>query len=575
MMMMMMKMKKGVMVMMMMMMMTRTHADEGEEGDDPFKIIRPFKWRNLGVCSYCSVNMGCCGTMLYGVENGTVGKEYYVNDRLDCSTDNIMKYNYSERTRRVDWCYKWCRFCYQDPEMVDMTFLASASYKKDNFALVYLLGLVWTIVFVVVITALQLVSRRVTWIRKYMLLPVFEMYLQIYLVINIGLLLLLTLTDTSEVDNQPDRMCCTQKLAFRLIVLSMWAQFDGLLPLFLLLQQTFTKRSLCKTFTESFVISAIVPIIAFSALVIPFAVFDVRRQYFQDSVTAMFTIAMCYGFFLCVWLVWRIYWTRRNKCNKKGCFQLNGTWREILTSEIQKKRHFWYYALPFILYILSNASMQNSLSDTYKVRLTLLMIWNFVRIPLVYTCLYFETMFWVQGAKNTESMSRQVVGEMQHFLHERKKIMIDYFDLDFGPKIGEGATAEVFRGRYKDRDVAIKVYTPKTITVNLLNEFAEEIDLMRKLRHPSVANIIGLSVMVRDLSSLSLSLFVCLQLTHHAHTHTHTHTYIHTYIHTQPPNIVVVLPLYRGGNLPRRKLEGVLEDASSQRHDFFFFFFFK
>ena len=112
-------------------------------------------------------------------------------------------------------------------------------------------------------------------------------------------------------------------------------------------------------------------------------------------------------------------------------------------------------------------------------------------------------------------MSTQVIGEMQHFLHDRSKIMIDYYDLHFGKKIGEGATAEVyvislihttrktlkhthsnrFRGRYKDRDVAIKVYTPKTITVNLLNEFAEEIDLMRKLRHPSVAKILGLAVM--------------------------------------------------------------------------------
>ena len=47
--------------------------------------------------------------------------------------------------------------------------------------------------------------------------------------------------------------------------------------------------------------------------------------------------------------------------------------------------------------------------------------------------------------------------------------------------------------------------------MNLLNEFAEEIDLMRKLRHPSVAKILGLAVM--------------------------------------PPNVVVVLPLYGGGNL--------------------------
>ena len=173
-------------------------------------------------------------------------------------------------------------------------------------------------------------------------------------------------------------------------------------------------------------------------------------------------------------------------------------------------------------------------STTYKTRLTLIVIWNFVRVPLVYTCLCFETMFWLQGAKNTESMSRQVIGEMQHFLHDRSNIMIDYYDLQFGKKIGEGATAEVYKGRYKDRDVAIKVYTPNTITVNLLNEFAEEIDLMRKLKHQSVAKILGLAVM--------------------------------------PPNVVVVLPLYGGGSLKqylirnrvildnRNNNKGVVED---------------
>ena len=72
------------------------------------------------------------------------------------------------------------------------------------------------------------------------------------------------------------------------------------------------------------------------------------------------------------------------------------------------------------------------------------MAWNFVRVPIVYTCLCFETMFWSQGAESTERMSTQVIGEMQHFLHDRSKIMIDYYDLHFGKKIGEGATAEVY-----------------------------------------------------------------------------------------------------------------------------------
>ena len=454
--------------------------------DAPFNVVRDYKWRNLGVCAYCSVEEKCCGTMKYGVENGTIAPMYYAGDRLECSTENIMKLNYTSRQKKVDWCYTWCRFCYQDPELTDITFFASSSFKKDDYALAYLLGLCWTVIFVLIVTVMQLVSRKVKWIRKYTLLPVFETYLQIYLVVNLGILLMLIFTDTSDVDNQSDRMCCTQKLAFRLIVVSFWAQFDGLLPLFLLLQRAFTKRSLCKTFTESVVISSVIPIMAFAALTIPFGVFDVSREYFTHSLGAMVGFLLSFGFFVCVWIIWRIYWTRRTKCNKRGCFRYDGSLRDFFRNEIQKKRHFWYYAFPYVvycenlnqntlnhslvslhtlennhryyyyslislrnyrylLYTFTNALMQASAPDstTYKVRLTLIVVWNFVRVPLVYICLCFETMFWSQGAESTERMSTQVIGEMQHFLHDRSKIMIDYYDLKFGKKIGEGATAEV------------------------------------------------------------------------------------------------------------------------------------
>ena len=184
---------------------------------------------------YGSVEQRCCGAMKWS--RTAIAPMYYAGDRLECSTENIMKLNYTSRQKKVDWCYTWCRFCYQDPELTDITFFASSSFKKDDYALAYFLGLCWTVIFVLIVTTMQLASRKVKWIRKYTLLPVFETYLQIYLVVNVGLLLMLALTDTSDVDNQSDRMCCTQKLAFRLIVVSFWAQFDGLLPLFLLLQR--------------------------------------------------------------------------------------------------------------------------------------------------------------------------------------------------------------------------------------------------------------------------------------------------------------------------------------------------
>ena len=175
------------------------------------------------------------------------------------------------------------------------------------------------------------------------------------------------------------------------------------------------------------------------------------------------------------------------------------------------------------------------------VRLTLIVAWNFVRVP-VYTVCVLRPCFG-HKVESTERMSTQVIGEMQHFLHDRSKIMIDYYDLHFGKKIGEvrrrklyvvssivslenthSNTKHRFRGRYKDRDVAIKGLHPKTITVNLLNEFAEEIDLMRKLRHPSVAKILELGC--------------------------------------DAPNVVVVLPLYGGGNLKQYLIQNKVHSNS-------------
>ena len=47
--------------------------------DAPFNVVRDYKWRNLGVCAYCSVEQRCCGAMKYGVENGTIEPMFIPN----------------------------------------------------------------------------------------------------------------------------------------------------------------------------------------------------------------------------------------------------------------------------------------------------------------------------------------------------------------------------------------------------------------------------------------------------------------------------------------------------------------
>eukprot|EP00939_MAST-03C_sp_MAST-3C-sp1_P002264 g2264.t1 len=178
------------------------------------------------------------------------------------------------------------------------------------------------------------------------------------------------------------------------------------------------------------------------------------------------------------------------------------------------KKHIFYYAIPFGLFIVFMAYYR-TLKGSF-IRTTfwyVVLTWNVLRTPLTYYCFWAETNFWSQkdASGRIESFSSVVISDLQHFLDKNREILVDYFAIAFGDKIGSGATSDVFLGSYQGKRVAIKVYTPDNITLSLLRSFADEINLMRPLLHRNVATVSGLSVM--------------------------------------PPNIVVVLPLYEGGDL--------------------------
>jgi len=134
--------------------------------------------------------------------------------------------------------------------------------------------------------------------------------------------------------------------------------------------------------------------------------------------------------------------------------------------------------------------------------------WSILRLPIIYYCLWAETQFWIKDDEEgrVRRLSRGVVNELQQFLDENRHILVDYFSIKFGPQIGSGATAQVYKGTYRGHDVAIKVYTPDHIDLDLLRSFADEIKIMIPLMHRNVASVTGLSVM--------------------------------------PPHIVIVLPMY-------------------------------
>ena len=64
---------------------------------------------------------------------------------------------------------------------------------------------------------------------------------------------------------------------------------------------------------------------------------------------------------------------------------------------------------------------------------------------------------------------------------------VKYEDIDVGQKIGSGGFGAVYRGRWRGTDVAIK----KLFKSDLNEEFAQEVSLMCKLRHPCVILFMG------------------------------------------------------------------------------------
>ncbi|EMS64397.1 Serine/threonine-protein kinase HT1 [Triticum urartu] len=68
---------------------------------------------------------------------------------------------------------------------------------------------------------------------------------------------------------------------------------------------------------------------------------------------------------------------------------------------------------------------------------------------------------------------------------------IDIKLLDFGNKVASGSYGDLYRGTYCSQDVAIKVLKPERVNVDMQREFAQEVYIMRKVRHKNVVQFIG------------------------------------------------------------------------------------
>ncbi|KAH7849294.1 hypothetical protein Vadar_015838 [Vaccinium darrowii] len=68
---------------------------------------------------------------------------------------------------------------------------------------------------------------------------------------------------------------------------------------------------------------------------------------------------------------------------------------------------------------------------------------------------------------------------------------IDASLLKFENKVGSGSFGDLYKGTYCSQEVAIKVLKPDLLHKDMLTEFAQEVFIMRKIRHKNVVQFIG------------------------------------------------------------------------------------
>ncbi|XP_010266926.1 PREDICTED: serine/threonine-protein kinase STY46 isoform X2 [Nelumbo nucifera] len=68
---------------------------------------------------------------------------------------------------------------------------------------------------------------------------------------------------------------------------------------------------------------------------------------------------------------------------------------------------------------------------------------------------------------------------------------IDAGLLKFENKVASGSYGDLYKGTYRSQEVAIKVLKPEHVNENMQREFAQEVFIMRKVRHKNVVQFIG------------------------------------------------------------------------------------
>lgn len=242
------------------------------------------------------------------------------------------------------------------------------------------------------------------------------------------------------------------------MIMTYWF-FDMLVPLFLLLENTYTRKAFFGILKESILLAsgpAFIFTISVTWPLLPFEETQENAEHLFHFIAVAYAI---YSLFCFVYITCRIFFQRRR--DEDGVYRSRCYCRRFWL----RKPHFLVYAGPFTVLLCVIVGLEvsdNAFSAGYVS-----MIWGVVRIPLIYYALLIETRFW-RSKDQDRRLSFDVLDELQIFLRRNQNILVDFISLLFNKEIGRGATATVYSGTMnKTTEVAIKMYVITHISYSL------------------------------------------------------------------------------------------------------------
>jgi hypothetical protein len=163
---------------------------------------------------------------------------------------------------------------------------------------------------------------------------------------------------------------------------------------------------------------------------------------------------------------------------------------------------------------MHNSHTENlSLKTTGKTNSTLFNSWclseNFEVKPLVKH--FYQTLMKslesINSGPNTETQNPSGTinpttlnfSDLQILVYgQLEELVISFDDLEIDELIASGGTSNVFFGSYRFCDVAIKRMSLSQMTTKEIKQVLTEISCMKKIRHPNIAMIIGISIDAED-----------------------------------------------------------------------------